>query len=149
MSTQTHKAATVYLQAVGGLLILLGLVHIAATPHIPELLRGSALSVYERAVGPTLLNHVLVGILLVPLGFTTWLAAVASERGEEWAVRVLVANTIVVLALPLSIAVFMHRPEYYTAPLFLSGVLLAVLISLLMAAATVSVVRGQYRRGQR
>jgi hypothetical protein len=50
-----------YLQTDGGLLIALGLVHLAATPHMPELLRGSPLVVYERAVGPTLLNHVLVG----------------------------------------------------------------------------------------
>ena len=145
----TKTAATRCLQAVGGLLICLGVVHIAATPHIPELLRGSPLAVYERAVGPTLLNHVLVGILLVPLGLTTWLAAVASDRGEGWALRVLVTNTIIVFTLPLSIAVFMHRPEYYRAPLFLSGVLLVGLISLLMTVATLSLVRRQYGRGRR
>ena len=142
----THKAATRYLQGVGGLLIVLGLVHIAATPHIPELLRGSPAAVYEHAVGPTLLNHVLVGILLLPLGFTTWLAAAALERGEGWARRVLVVNTLVVLALPLSIVVFMRRPEYYSAPLFLSGCLLVALISLLMAVATLSLARTQWRR---
>jgi hypothetical protein len=145
----THNAATRYLQAVGALLISLGLIHLAATPHIATMLRGSPVAVYERAVGPTLLNHVLAGILLVPLGFTTWLAAVASERGEGWAWRVLVVNTVVVFALPLSIAVFMHRPEYYRAPLFLSGALLAVLISLLMAVATLSLVRRQCRRDHR
>jgi hypothetical protein len=134
------------LQVIGGLLIVLGLVHLAATPHIPELLRGSSLAVYEQAVGPTLLNHVLVGILLLPLGFSTWLAAVASEQGESWAPRIVIANAVVVFTLPLSIVVFMRRPEYYTAPLFLTGVLLAIVISLLMAVATVSLVRRQ-RRG--
>jgi len=138
-----------YLRAVGGLVMALGFVHIAATPHIPELLRGSPLAVYERAVGPSLLNHVLVGILLVPLGLTTWLAAAASERGEVWALRVVVANTIVMFTLPLSIAVFMRRPEYYTAPLFVIGMLLAFLTSLLMAVATFSLVRGHRRGGHR
>lgn len=134
------------LQVVGGLLIALGLLHLAATPHIPELLRGSSLSLREKAVGPTLLNHVLVGILLLPLGFTTWLAAAASEQGESWALRVLVANATVVLTLPLAVIVFMRRSEYYTAPLFLTGVLLAFVISLLMTVATVSLVLRQ-RRG--
>jgi hypothetical protein len=106
MSPSTSRR---YLQAVGGLLIALGIVHLAATPHIPDLLRGSPLVVYERAVGPTLLNHVLVGILLVPLGFTTWLAAVASERGELWALQIVVTNTIVVFTLPLSIAALLRR----------------------------------------
>jgi len=106
MSPSTSRR---YLQAVGGLLIALGIVHLAATPHIPDLLRGSPLVVYERAVGPTLLNHVLVGILLVPLGFTTWLAAVASECGELWALQIVVTNTIVVFTLPLSIAALLRR----------------------------------------
>ena len=143
-----RHTATRCLQAVGALLTVLGLVHLAATPHIPELLRGSPQVVYERAVGPTLLNHVLVGVLLVPLGVTTWLAAIASERGELWALGIVVANTIVVFTLPLSIAVFMRRPEYYTSPLFLTGVLLTLVISLLMAVATTSLVRRRWRSGR-
>ena len=129
------------LRAVGGLLIGLGVVHIAATPHIPKLLHGSSPAVYERVVGPMLLNHVLVGVLLIPLGLTTWLAALGCQRGEAWALRVVVTNTIVVFVLPLSIAAFMRRSEYYTAPLFLTGVLLTTVISLLMAIATVSLAR--------
>jgi hypothetical protein len=137
------RSAARCLQVIGGLLIALGLVHLAATPHIPELLRGSSPAVYEQAVGPMLLNHVLVGILLLPLGFSTWLAAAASEQGESWALPVVIANAIVVCTLPLSIVVVMRRSEYYTAPLFLAGVLLAIVISLLMAVATVSLVRRQ------
>jgi hypothetical protein len=124
------------------------LVHLAATPHIPELLRGSPLVVYERAVGPTLLNQVLVGIPLVSLGVTTWFAAEACECGEQWALRIVVTNIIVVFMLPLSIAAFMRQPEYYTAPLFLTGVLLAFVISLLMAVATISLVRRRWRGGR-
>ncbi len=142
------RTATRCVQAVGGLLIALGLVHIAATPHIPDLLRGSPLDVYERAVGPILLNHVLAGILLIPLGLSTCLAAAASERGEAWALTVVIANTIAVFTLPLSLVVFMRRPEYYAAPLFLSGVVLSCLISLLMGVATVSLVRRRRRSGQ-
>lgn len=75
-------------------------------------------SVYQQAVGPTLLNHVLVGILLLPLGYTTWLAARAAEGGDAWAKRVLLVNVLVVFSLPLAVAVLMRRPEYYRAPLF-------------------------------
>ncbi len=141
------RTATRCLQVVGGLLIALGLIHLAATPHITELLRGSPLAVYDRAVGPTLLNHVLAGILLLPLGLSTCLAAAASSRGETWALRIVVANTIAVFTLPLSIAAFMRRPEYYTAPLFLAGVVLTCLIWVLMAGATVSIIRRKRRSG--
>lgn len=138
-----RQMAVQFLRTVGVLLILLGAVHLVATPHIPRLLRGSPKAVYQQAVGPTLLNHVLVGILLLPLGYTTWLAAAARERGETWAKHVLVANTIVVFALPASVAIFMRRPEYYRAPLFLTGVGLVVIISLLMAMAHYVIARAR------
>jgi hypothetical protein len=130
-----QRVAAEFLRAVGILLIMLGMVHIAATPHIPDLLRGGPPAVYERAVGPTLLNHVLAGILLLPLGYTTWLAA-SRERDEAWATRILIGNTIAILTLPVSIAVFMRLPEYYRAPLFLTGAGLVAIISLLTVAAT-------------
>jgi len=65
------RMAERFLRVVGVLLVLLGVVHLTATPQIPRLLNGSPRRVYEQAVGPSLLNHVLVGILLFPPGFTT------------------------------------------------------------------------------
>lgn len=131
----SRRVAVNFLRAVGALLIVLAFVHLVATPHIPSLLRGSPRAVYQQAVGPTLLNHVLVGILLLPLGYTTGLAAVAAGRGEVWAKRILVVSTAVVFSMPPAVAVFMRRPEYYRAPLFLTGVGLVAAISLLMATA--------------
>jgi hypothetical protein len=136
-----QKIVIYLLRTVGLLLIALGLVHLVATPHIPGLLDGSSAAMYRRAVGPTLLNHVLVGILLLPFGYTTWLAAAGAERGEVWAGRVLIVNTIVMFALPVSVIVFMRQPEYYTAPLFLSGVSFVAIISILMIAATFALLR--------
>jgi hypothetical protein len=125
-----QNTAALFLRAIGLLLVVLGFVHLAATPHIPPLLGESSSEVYQRALGPTLLNHVLVGILLLPLGYTTWLAASAQNRNQAWARRVLIVNGMVLLTLPLSIAMFMRRPEYYRAPLFLAGVVVVTLVSL-------------------
>ncbi len=136
-----YKGARRCLQLVAGLIIALGVLHLVAAPHIPALLRGSPPDVYDRALGPTLLNHVLTGVLLVPLGFSTWFAAGAFERNERLALRVLVANTIVAFTLPLALLIFMRRSEYYSAPLFLTGAILSSAIPLLMAFATVSVAR--------
>jgi hypothetical protein len=143
MSYQYQKVGVWFLRAEGFLLIALGLVHLVATPHIAGLLKGSSPAVYRRAVGPMVLNHVLVGILLLPLGYTTWLAARGAERGEVWARRLLIVNSVVTCALPLSVIVFMRQPEYYTAPLFLCGVGLVAIISVLMIAATLTLRRGK------
>ena len=133
----SQEVAERFLRLIGLLLVLLGVVHLIATPHIPGLLNGSPRRVYQQAVGPTLLNHVLVGILLLPLGFTTWLAAAPEENRRPWARRVLIMNAAVVFTLPISVIVFMRQPQYYTAPLFLTGVGLVALISLLMIAAII------------
>jgi cytochrome bd-type quinol oxidase subunit 1 len=132
---RSQEIAAGFLRAMGVLLIVLGVVHTIATPHIRDLLGESSTEVYQRAVGPTLLNHVLMGILLLPLGYTTWVAAAPQNRHAAWARRILMVNGIVLLTLPASIAVFMRRPEYYTAPLFLTGVALVTVISLLTIVA--------------
>ncbi len=144
---RSEEIAAGFLRAVGVLLIVLGVVHTIATPHIRDLLGDSSSEVYQRAVGPTLLNHVLMGILLLPLGYTTWLAAAAQNRNAAWARRVLMVNGIVLLTLPASIAVFMRRPEYYTAPLFLTGVILVTVISLLTIVAAWLIGRGRAHLG--
>jgi hypothetical protein len=59
----------------------------------------------------------------------------------------LLVNGIVLLTLPASIAVFMRRPEYYTAPLFLTGVILVTVISLLTIVAACLVGRGVAHSG--
>jgi hypothetical protein len=129
-----------FLRGVGVLLIVLGLAHLAATPHIPQLLSGSPPLVYDHAIGPTLLNHVLVGILLVPMGFTVFFASAAACPVTR---RILLVNAAAVLALPVSIVAFMRRPEYYTAPLFLLGTLLVAAISVLTLAATLALFLGR------
>ncbi|MGB6676770.1 MAG: hypothetical protein WBE44_08775 [Terriglobales bacterium] len=144
---RSEEIAARFLRAVDVLLVVLGVVHTIATPHIRDLLGDSSSEVYQRAVGPTLLNHVLMGILLLPLGYTTWLAAAAQNRNAAWARRVLMVNGIVLLTLPASIAVFIRRPEYYTAPLFLTGVILVTVISLLTIVAAWMIKRGGARSG--
>jgi len=144
---RSEEIAAGFLRAVGVLLIVLGVVHTIATPHIRDLLGDSSSEVYQRAVGPTLLNHVLMGILLLPLGYTTWLAAASQNRYAPWARRVLMVNGIVLLTLPAAIAVFMRRPEYYTAPLFLTGVILVTVISLLTIVAAWLIGRGRAHLG--
>jgi len=132
---RSQEIAAGFLRAIGVLLIVLGVVHTIATPHIRDLLGESSTEVYQRAVGPTLLNHVLMGILLLPLGYTTWVAAASQNRHAAWARRILMMNGIVLLTLPASIAVFMRRPEYYPAALFLVAITLVAVISLLTIVA--------------
>jgi len=129
------RLARGFLRASGIVLILLGFVHLLATPHIPHLLDGLPPKARSLALGASLLNHVLVGILLFPLGFTTWLAAGKDRWQDSWAKQVLIANCLTVLTLPVMVVLLMRQPQYYQSPLFLAGVALTALTAILMALA--------------
>src|SRR5438105_7657866 len=67
------------------LLVLLGVVHLVATPHIATLVRHSASPDSARwLTPPMLLNHILVGVLLIPLGYLTAYAAPHAVSGASW-----------------------------------------------------------------
>ena len=117
------------------LLLLLGIVHLVATPHIAALIRHSASQgVADNLIPPMLLNHILVGVLLLPLGFLTFYAASYSDR---WAQVIVRTTALTVATLPLTLLALMGV-RYFDAPLFVVGFLLVVAasVALLLAAFT-------------
>src|ERR1700730_2444856 len=98
MSTSTRVRL---LRGSGLLLLLLGIVHLVATPHIAALIRHSvSQGAADNLIPPMLLNHILVGLLLIPLGFLTFYAAPHSARWAQVIVRT-IALTVATLPLPL------------------------------------------------
>src|SRR6267142_995459 len=123
------------LRGSGLLLLLLGIVHLVATPHIAALIRHSvSQSAADDLVQPMLLNHILVGVLLLPLGFLTFYAAPYSDR---WAQMIVRTTALTVATLPLTLLWLMGL-RYFAAPLFVVGFFLVVAASLtlLLAAFT-------------
>ncbi len=134
MSASTH---TRLLRGGGVLLILLGVVHLVATPHIAKLIQDLASpGAAEILTPPMLLNHVLVGILLLPLGYLTFYAAPHSAARARWAQVIVRTTAITVATLPVALLVLMSKRSYFDAPLFFVAVALVVAaaVTLLIAA---------------
>ena len=115
------------------LLLLLGIVHLVATPHIAALIRHSASQgAGDNLIPPMLLNHILVGVLLLPLGFLTFYAA---PHSAPWAQVIVRTTALTVATLPLTLLSLMGL-RYFDAPLFVVGFLLVVAasVTLLLAA---------------
>lgn len=124
------------LRAGGVLLCALGLLHVAVTQHIADLIRGS--TTREAAawlVPPMLLNHIVLGILLLPLGALTAYAAPYAARGERWALVVCRAVAASIATLPVILFALMGT-RYFGAPAFLvaAGLLSGACLVLLGAA---------------
>jgi hypothetical protein len=125
-----RSPATAALSVGGSLLLLVAAIHLAVTP----LLRDMFVAVLPEAAarfwaGPFLLDHVAVGILLVPVGLTTLFAARAPSRA------VALANAAAVLALPFALVALVGREHLAALPFLVAAALVTVAGLVLVAAA--------------
>src|ERR1700682_5621962 len=131
------------LRGSGFLLILLGIVHLVATPHIATLIRHStSTDAADELVSPMLLNHILVGLLLFPLGYLTFYAAPYSAAGHAWAQVIVKATALTVATLPVTLLALMGV-RYFDAPLFVLGAALVVAAAATLLVAAFSRSRGK------
>src|SRR6266550_7444270 len=94
----TSRIRVLILRTSGILLCALGLLHLAVTPIIARFVAGAALpTAVAWLTPPMLLNHVVVGILLLPLGALTIYAA---PHNTAWAKVVRRAVALTVATLP-------------------------------------------------
>src|SRR5712671_371047 len=119
------------LRGAGILLVTLGVVHLVATPHIATLVRHSATPDSARwLTPPMLLNHILVGVLLIPLGYLTAYAAPHAVSGSSWAQVVIRTTALSVATLPVALFALMGTRYYFAAPLFILGAALTVVVAI-------------------
>ena len=114
----------------------LGIVHLIATPHIATLIRHAASPVSVRWLSPPmLLNHIIVGVLLIPLGFLTSYAAPHAASGASWAQVVVRTTALSVATLPVALFALMGTRYYFDAPLFIVGAALTVVVAIALLVA--------------
>ena len=108
----------------------LGIVHLIATPHISTLIRRAASPASARWLAPPmLLNHIIVGVLLIPLGLLTAYAAPHAASGASWAKVIVRTSALSVATLPVALFGLMGTRYYFDAPLFVLGAALTVVVA--------------------
>jgi len=118
------------LRGAGILLVVLGIVHLIATPHIATLVRNSTSPASAGwLTPPMLLNHILVGVLLIPLGYLTTYAAPHAVSGASWAQVIVRTTAVSVATLPVVLFALMGTRYYLAAPLFVLGAALTVIVA--------------------
>ena len=124
----------------GVLLLIVAAIHLLVTPVLKSFILDRVLTPQElRIVSPPfLLNHIVVGILLIPLGFITLYTAAGIRAGERWAWVINLAIGLTILSLPL-VLVFVMRAEYFRAVPFLIATALITMVGITMTAALISV----------
>jgi hypothetical protein len=120
----------------GVLLTLLGALHLAVTPLIVHMLRnGLSPGAVAWLTPPMLLNHVVVGILLFPLGVLTVYASSDAASGVRWAVIVTRVIAVTIATLPPTLFALMGSRYFGAVPFRVAtAIVCAASVTLLVAA---------------
>ena len=130
------KLRALILLAGGVLLVALGVLHLGVTPFIGRMLRGSmSAEAADWLVAPMLLNHVVVGILLLPLGFLIAYAALPAADGARWAVVVVRVAAAAVAVLPVVLFVLMGTRYFEAVPFVVATSIVCVASVVMLVAA--------------
>lgn len=124
------------LKVSGVLLIALGVLHLGVTPIIARFIEENVVAANaEWFTPPMLLNHVVVGILLLPLGILTYYSASSAAMGERWALVVVRTSAIAVAILPLVVVLLMGNRYVEAAPYLIATVIVFVASVVLLVSA--------------
>jgi hypothetical protein len=120
----------------GVLLAVLGVLHIAVTPLIVHMLKNGLLpGAVAWLTPPMLLNHVVVGILLLPLGVLTVYASSGAANGVRWAVIVTRVIAVTIATLPPTLFALMGSRYFGAVPFRVAtAIMCTACITLLVAA---------------
>jgi hypothetical protein len=131
-----HRLRLVILRVSGILLVVLGILHLAVTPHIAHLLQRAVMpNAVDWLTAPMLLNHVVVGILLLPLGVLTAYAAPDAARGVRWALIVCRIAAVTIASLPPTLFVLMGTRYFGAFPFQIATGIVCAASALLLCAA--------------
>jgi hypothetical protein len=105
----------IILRLSGVLLVTLGVLHLGVTPFIARMVQdGATPSAVDWLAPPMLLNHIVVGILLLPLGILIYHAAPHAAAGVCWALVVSRSIAGAIATLP-PILFFLMGTRYFGA----------------------------------
>lgn len=115
------------------LLLVVAGIHLWAVRRLQQFLARELNPATYRVVSPPFfLNHVLVAILLVPIGLTTLYSSLGVRKGRRSAWVVCMINAIALLALPVVLFLLMDQ-WYFTAVPFLIASVSVTIVGLSMA----------------
>ncbi|MGO9831513.1 MAG: hypothetical protein ACLPJH_15340 [Myxococcaceae bacterium] len=126
----------VVLRLSGALLVALGALHLTVTPFIAQFIRtGATPDAVDWLMPPMLLNHVGLGILLLPLGSLTLYSARPASVGVAWALAVSRTVALAIVALPPTLFALMGTRYFAAIPFLVAAVIVCVASVTLLVAA--------------
>lgn len=136
IKVKKHAMATRSLTVAGVILIIVAGIHLAVAPELRSLfLRDIPNNAGQFWIAPFMLNHVVVGILLFPIGLSTLFAASAARRQSTLARNIALVNALSILALPIVLVLIMGTAYFQAAPFLIATILITVAALIMLFCA--------------
>jgi hypothetical protein len=120
----------------GVLPVALGLLHLGVTSFIARMVNeGASPNAADWLTPPMLLNHIVVGILLLPLGALIGYAAPHAARGARWALIVTRSIAASMATLPPILFLVMGTRYFDAIPFRVAAAIVSVASVTLLVAA--------------
>ena len=117
----------------GALLIVVAVVHLAMTGEIGRIVaHNTTPKAFAFLWPPYALDHIVVGILLFPIGISTILCASGVRGGDVRAWRIALVNALAVLCLPAAVVAAVPMAILAMSPAFLAATLILAVTGLWM-----------------
>jgi hypothetical protein len=113
---------------VGVLLLVVAAIHLIITPLLKEAVLDRVLApeMLPIVAPPFVLNHVVVGILLIPLGAATLYCSAGIRTGQRWAWVICLFIGLALLCLPAALLLIMRGGMFQALPFRVAEVLVTI-----------------------
>jgi hypothetical protein len=137
MSVARSTIAARVIRWLGAVLVIVAAIHLAVTPLIADFFATQmSAGAWQVVRPPALLNHVVVGILLVPVGATLVGLGPQLRTGSTSAWRLAIVHAAAIASLPVVLVSLVPR-SLFAAPAFLVATALVTLTALILPVALV------------
>lgn len=112
----------------GILLLFFALLHIFCSPLVFKWFTREIINETLSTTSPVVLfNHLLVGILLIPLGVSTMFTAAGVRAGHKWARAVAITNSLLIIIISLLIYIVFGWAGYGSSLYMIVNVLVTII----------------------
>lgn len=118
----------------GVLLIVVGLIHLLISARLMRFIEAHLTPQSMPYVSPPfVLNHIVVGVLLIAIGLTTMYCAGGVRNGQRWGRDIALFNALAILSFPLLLARIMPPELFHAWPFVIASLLVTtVAISMML-----------------
>ena len=111
----------------GVVLLIVAAIHLVVTPLLANVMAERVSEEQWQFLRvPSLINHIVVGVLLIPIGATLIVLAGELRKGSRWAWWLVVVHALAIASLPVVLAAVVPVALFDARPFLIASILVTL-----------------------